>query len=429
MLIRHSEVAASRPHQRDMPVFEYKALDRRGKRTKGLITAEGPAAARLKLSQDFIYPTDIREVQESEQKPDSKIFVSPLSRLRSINPVEVTTALRQLSTLVSSGLPLIECLNGVVEQTEQPKLKRTFTQIREKVLEGASLAQAMSAHPSVFGHIHVNMVRAGETGGALDIILRRLADFSETRLKLKKKIESAMAYPIFLLFISTVILVFLMSFVMPKVIGIFEGMKLALPWSTKMLIFLTHFLSQFWWLVLAAVVAVSGLITAFVKTEKGGRLWDRVRLHIPVFGKLHHKAVIARFTRTLSILLKSGIPLVNALDIATPSMGNRVMEEGIEETTRMVGEGSDFATPLRQKAGFPPMVAQLVRAGEKSGELEEMLAKAAEVYEDDVEAAIASLTAVIEPIVILGMGVVVGFIVMAILLPIFEMTSGIRGVR
>jgi general secretion pathway protein F len=412
-----------------MPVFEYKALDRKGKKTKGLVTAEGPAAARLRLSQDFTYPTEIREVQEVEQEPVSKIFVSPLSRFRRINPVEVTTCLRHLSTLVSSGLPLIECLNGVVEQTEQPKLKRILSQIREKVLEGSSLAQAMSAHPSVFGHIHVNMVRAGEAGGALDIILRRLADFSETRLKLKKKIESAMAYPIFLLFISSVILVFLMSFVMPKVIGIFEGMKLALPWSTKMLIFATHFISRFWWLVLAGLVAVSGIITAFVKTEKGSRIWDRTRLHFPVFGRLHYKAVIARFTRTLSILLKSGIPLVNALDIAMPSMGNRILEDGIAETAKMVGEGSDFATPLRQKAGFPPMVAQLVRAGERSGELEEMLAKAAEVYEDDVEAAITSLTSIIEPIVILFMGVVVGFIVMAVLLPIFEMTSGVRGFR
>jgi general secretion pathway protein F len=411
-----------------MPVFEYKALDGKGKKTKGLITAEGPSAARLRLSQEFIYPTHIREVLELEHKPASRVFASPLSRFSRLNPVEVTMALRQLSTLVSSGLPLIECLNGVIEQTEQPKLKRTFTQIREKVLEGGSLAQAMSAHPSVFGQIHVNMVRAGETGGALDIILRRLADFSEMRLKLKKKIEAAMAYPIFLLFISTIILVFLMSFVMPKVIGIFEGMRLALPWSTKGLIFATHFLSRFWWLVLAGVVGVSGLLAAFVKTEKGGRIWDRIRLHIPVFGKLHHKAVIARFTRTLSILLKSGIPLVNALSIAAPSMGNRIMEEGIEETGRMVGEGSDVATPLRQRAGFPPLVVQLVRAGEKSGELEEMLAKAAEVYEDDVEAAIASLTSIIEPIVILAMGVVVGFIVMAILLPIFEMTGGVRGI-
>jgi len=294
------------------------------------------------------------------------------------------------------------------------------------VLEGNSLAQAMSAHPGIFSHIHVNMVKAGETGGALDIILKRLADFSERRLKLKKKIESAMTYPIFLLLISSIILVFLMTFVMPKVVGIFKGMKLALPWSTQVLIFVTYVISNYWWLLAIGTLILAGGIAALMKTETGGRAWDRVKMDFPLLGRLHRKAVIARFTRTLSILLKSGIPLVDALEISGPAMGNRILEDGVKEATKLVGEGSDLATPLRQKGGFPPLVVQLVRAGEKSGELEEMLAKAAEVYEDDVEATIASLTSIIEPMVILFMGVVVGFIVMAILLPIFEMTSGIR---
>ncbi len=405
-----------------MPVFEYKALDSKGKKIRGLITADGPAAARLKLSQDLIYPTEIREVKEEEKKLSTEAFVSPLAKLQRINPVEVTTALRQLATLISSGLPLVESLGGVIDQSEEPKLRKIFTQVRERVLEGNSLAQAMSAHPGVFSHIHVNMVKAGETGGALDIILRRLADFSERRLKLKKRIESAMTYPIFLLLISGVILIFLMTFVMPKVIGIFKGMKLALPWSTRVLIFITYVISNYWWLLLLGAAAL-------VKTEPGARAWDRIKMSFPLLGRLHRKAVIARFTRTLSILLKSGLPLVDALEISRPAMGNRILEDGIKEATKLVGEGSDFATPLRQKGGFPPLVVQLVRAGEKSGELEEMLAKAAEVYEDDVEATIASLTSIIEPVVILIMGGVVGFIVMAVLLPIFEMTSGIRVTR
>jgi general secretion pathway protein F len=409
-----------------MPVFEYKALDSKGKRIRGLITADGPAAARLKLSQDLIYPTDIREVKEGEKKPSAEALVSPLAKLQRVNPVEVTTALRQLATLISSGLPLVESLGGVIEQSEEPKLRKIFTQVRERVLEGNSLAQAMSAHPGIFSHVHVNMVKAGETGGALDIILKRLADFSERRLKIKKKIESAMTYPIFLLLISSIILVFLMTFVMPKVVGIFKGMKLALPWSTQVLIFVTYVISNYWWLLAIGTLILAGGIAALMKTETGGRAWDRVKMDFPLLGRLHRKAVIARFTRTLSILLKSGIPLVDALEISGPAMGNRILEDGVKEATKLVGEGSDLATPLRQKAGFPPLVVQLVRAGEKSGELEEMLAKAAEVYEDDVEATIASLTSIIEPMVILFMGVVVGFIVMAILLPIFEMTSGIR---
>jgi general secretion pathway protein F len=357
------------------------------------------------------------------------VLVSPLAKLQRVNPVEVTTALRQLATLISSGLPLVESLSGVIDQSEEPKLRKIFTQVRERVLEGNSLAQAMSAHPGVFSQIHVNMVRAGETGGALDIILKRLADFSERRLKLKKRIESAMTYPIFLFLISSVILIFLMTFVMPKVVGIFKGMKLALPWSTRVLIFVTYVISHYWWLLGIGAVGLAGLIAALVRTEKGSRAWDRIKMAFPLLGRLHRKAVIARFTRTLSILLKSGIPLVDALEISGPSMGNRILEDGIKEAAKLVGEGSDLATPLRQKGGFPPLVVQLVRAGEKSGELEEMLAKAAEVYEDDVEATIVALTSIIEPVVILFMGVVVGFIVMAILLPIFEMTSGIRVTR
>jgi general secretion pathway protein F len=409
-----------------MPVFEYKALTRKGKRIDGILTADGPSAARLKLSQDLIFPTEIKAVKEPAKKSPTKTFLSRTPRFHRINPVEVTTALRQLATLVSSGLPLLDCLNGLIEQTEQAKLTKIFTQIKEKVVEGDSLSQAMAEHPAVFSQIYVNMIRAGETGGALDVILKRLADFSEKRMKLKKKIEAAMAYPIFLLMISSIILIFLMSFVMPKVIGIFDGMELALPWSTRALILVTHFMKQFWWLTVLGLIALFVMISAWVKTKKGGLVWDRMRLHVPILGRLHNKAVIARFTRTLSILLKSGITLVDSLEIARLSMGNRIMEGAIKDTAKLVEEGADFATPLKDTGRFPPLIVQLIRAGEQSGELEEMLAKGAEVYEDDVESIITSLTSIMEPAIILLMGFVVGFMVMAILLPIFDMTGGIR---
>ena len=409
-----------------MPVFEYKALDGKGKKVSGLITADGPAAARIKLSQDLIYTTEIKEAKETAKKPLTETFLSSFPGFKRINPAEVTIALRQLATLVSAGLPHLECLNGLIEQTERPQLKRIFTQIREKVVEGSSLSDAMAAHPAVFSHIHVNMVRAGETGGALDLILRRLADFSERRMKLRRKMESAMTYPVFLLMISSVIILFLMSFVMPKVIGIFKGMELALPWSTRALIWITHFMKQFWWLICLGAAATLVLFAAWIKTERGGRIWDGIRLHTPLLGKLHHKAGIARFTRTLSILLSSGIPLVDSLEISRSSMGNRILEDAVKETVKYVGEGQDFATPLKNTGRFPPLVIQLVRAGEQSGDLEGMLSKAAEVYEDEVESTIASLTSIIEPGIIIVMGVVVGFMVMAILLPIFDMTGGIR---
>ena len=409
-----------------MPLFEYKALNKKGRKLSGMVTADGPASARLKLSQEMIFPVEIREVQTPTRKAVADTFFARLKRLHRINPAVVATSMRQLATLVSSSLPLIDCINALIEQTETPQLKKIFTQVREKVVEGSPLSVAMAEHPSVFSHIFVSMVKAGETSGALAIVLRRLADFTERKLKLSKKVESAMTYPLFLFMISAVILIFLMSFVMPKVIGIFDGMELALPWSTRMLIWFTDATKNYWWLICLAFIAVVSGIYLWVKTERGRRLWDWIRLKFPLLGSLHHKTVTARFTRTLSILLKSGIPLVEALNTAKPSMDNRIMEDAVSDTARLVAEGQNFANPLKKSGMFPPMVIQLIRAGEQSGELEEMLEKAADLYEDEVESTIASLTSIIEPMIILVMGGIVFFIVIAILLPIFDMTSGIR---
>ncbi|MEW6664880.1 MAG: type II secretion system inner membrane protein GspF [Thermodesulfobacteriota bacterium] len=409
-----------------MPVFEYSALDSDGRRTRGVITADGAVAARMRLSQDRVYPMEIREVDDVEKPPGLDAVLSRLRPGRALTPLEVSTVLRQMATLVSAGLPLVDSLQGVIEQTEHRGLKGILIQIKERVIEGRSLSQAMGAHPSVFGPIHVNMVRAGETGGALDVVLTRLADYSEKRRKLGKKIESAMVYPFFLILIAGIILIFLMSFVMPKVLGVFAGMKLALPWSTRTLIWLTRAVSQYWWMLLLGPILLGVVCSRILKTEKGRKVWDRVRLRAPLLGTMHRKAVIARFTGTLSVLLKSGIPLVESLEIARSSMGNVLMEQKIQETARLIGEGGDLATPLRRNGWFPPMVIQLVRAGEQSGQLEEMFARAAAVYEDEVETHVASLTSLIEPVIILVMGLVVGFLVLAILLPIFDMTSGIK---
>ncbi len=409
-----------------MPVYEYKALNEKGKKVSGIITAEGPTSARLKLSRDRIFPIEIREVRQTKKDTIIDSLTSRFAGLGRVNPAEVSASIRQLSTLIYSGLPLVDCLGALIEQTEQKQLKKIFIQIREKVVEGESLSKAMAEHPSVFSPIFVNMVRAAETGGALDLILKRLADFLEQRLKLKKKITSAMTYPIFMVMVSTVILVFLMSFVMPKVVGIFRGMELALPLSTRALIWITDMLRDYWWILLLVIGSLIVAISYWVKTDAGSTVWDRIRLSIPVAGKLHMKAVIARFTRTLAILLRSGLPLVQALETARLTAGNKLIEEAIRETAVKIGEGADFATPLQRTGRFPPLVVQLIRAGEQSGELEEMLEKAAEVYEDDVESSLSSLTSVLEPVIILVMGGVVGFIVMAILLPIFEMSGGIR---
>lgn len=409
-----------------MPVFEYKALDERGKKVSGIVTAEGPSSARMKLIQDTIFPI---EIKEASQVLKGSVFAGLLARFGQVGRVdqsEVSAATRQLATLVSSGLPLVDCLQALIEQTEQAGLKRIFTQIRERVVEGESLSRAMGEHPGAFNPIFVNMVRAAESGGALDVILKRLADFSERRLKLKKRVSAAMTYPVFMLMISAMILIFLMSFVMPKVVGVFQGMELALPLATRILIAASDFLKSYWWLLILLLIASAAGFLMWIRTESGGRVWDRFRLRALLFGKLHKKTVIARFTRTLAILLRSGLPLVQALETAKLSAGNRIVEEAVEKTTRRIGEGADFAGQLKGSGVFPPLVVQLVRAGEQSGELEDMLEKAAEVYEDDVESSISSLTSIIEPTIILFMGMVVAFIVVAILLPIFDMSGMVR---
>lgn len=409
-----------------MPLFEYRALNNKGRRVSGIVTAEGPASARLKLSQDSIFPIKMKEVKAVSRKSIAHASISLFSRFHRPNPAAISTALRQLATLVSSGLPLVDCLNALIEQTEKANLKKVFLQIREKVVAGSPLYLAMADHPGVFAPIHVNMIKAGEASGALDIILERLADLAEKRLIVKRKIDAALAYPLFLLIISVILLIFMMSFVMPKVVGIFQGMELALPGSTRALIWFTNAMEKYWWLLVLLVLGLWAGVYTVTRKGRGRRIWDRLRLSLPPFGALHHKAAIARFSRTLSILLKSGIPLVEALDTARPSIDNKVMEDAVSNTTKRVGEGEDFAGPLERTGLFPPLVVQLIHAGEQSGDLEKMLDKAADSYESDVESRITALTSLLEPVIILIMGGAVFFIVISILLPIFDMTSGIR---
>lgn len=409
-----------------MPLFEYKAFNKEGKKIKGIVTADGPSGARLSLSRQMIYPMEIKEVTPADAQSRGDSLLSRIRDLQRINPVLISTSLRQLAALVSSKLPLVNCLGALVEQTENVPLKKIFTHVRERVIEGAPLSIAMSDHPAVFSKIDVNMVKAGETSGALDLILVRLADFAENRVKFKKKLDAAMAYPAILLMVASFILIFMMSFVMPKVIGIFKSMKVALPFSTRALIWITGVISNFWWLlIIVGILMIAGFIY-WKKTEKGGYAWDQLKLRFPIFSKIHKKIAIARFTRTLSILLKSGIPLVESLNISGPAMDNRIMVDAVTNITRLVGEGEDFSGPLKRSGMFPSMVVQLIQAGEQSGEMEDMLEKAAELYEDDVDAAVTALTSIIEPVILLVMGFIVGFIVLAILLPIFDLTSVIR---
>jgi general secretion pathway protein F len=298
--------------------------------------------------------------------------------------------------------------------------------VRERVVEGGTLADSMKAHPRVFNDLYVNMVRAGEASGALDLVLVRLADYTERSAQLRGKVRSALTYPVLASIVSTGILFFLLSYVVPKVTRIFQETKQELPMMTVVLLAISNFCSQYWWVILATVIVLVIALRVSVRTEKGRLRFDRSILRIPYFGKLLKKVALARFSRTLSTLLLGGIPLLQSLDIVKHVVSNAVLRNAIQDGRNAIREGQSMADPLKRSGLFPPLLIHMVAVGEKSGELESMLARAADAYDNEVEASVNSLTSIMEPVMIIFMGGVVLFIVLAIMVPIFELNQLVR---
>jgi general secretion pathway protein F len=333
---------------------------------------------------------------------------------------------RQLATLVGAGLPLVDCLGALIEQMDRAGLKRILSQVRERVVEGGTLADAMKAHPRVFNDLYVNMVRAGEASGALDLVLVRLADYTERSAQLRGKVRSALTYPVLASTVSAGILFFLLSYVVPKVTRIFQETQQELPMMTVILLAISSFCSQYWWVIAATVIIVVIALRVSLRTEKGRLRFDRSILRIPYFGKLLKKVALARFSRTLSTLLLGGIPLLQSLDIVKHVVSNAVLRNAIQDGRNAIREGQSMADPLKRSGLFPPLLIHMVAVGEKSGELESMLARAADAYDNEVEASVNALTSIMEPIMIIFMGGVVLFIVLAIMVPIFELNQLVR---
>ncbi len=333
---------------------------------------------------------------------------------------------RQLSTLVSAGLPLVDCLSALIDQVDSERLKRMLTQTRERVNEGTSLADALAEHPRVYSDLYVNMVRAGEASGALDVVLLRLADYTESTARLRSKVRSALTYPAVMLIIGSAILFFLLSYVVPKITRIFVESKQVLPLPTRVLMAFSGMLSTWWPLFVVVLAAAALAFRYYVRTEAGRQRYDRWLLRVPVFGKLLQKIAVARFSRTLSTLLQSGIGLLPSLDIVKNIVDNRVLYDATEAARDAIREGQSIAPPLKKSGIFPPLMIHMIAVGEKSGQLEEMLFKTAETYESEVDSTIATLTTLLEPVMIVFMGGMVTFIVLSILLPIFQMSQLIR---
>lgn len=399
-----------------MPVYNYKAINDKGESVKGVISAESVKTASDRLRKGGIYLSSIKETSGSRRSSVSL----PWSRV-SISELAVMT--RQFSTLISSGLPLETSLVALYEQTDDQKLKGILSQVRSRVSEGSSLHAALEEHESAFSDLYVSMVRAGEASGTLDVVLDRLADFLEKQLELTSKIRGAMIYPAIMFVVGLGVLVFMMTFVIPKVADIFESSNKALPFITVVLIGASDFLRENFVFLLVFLAVLFFFAQRYVKTPSGKKVYDRFSLRIPVLGKMSSKVMISRFTRTLSTLLSSGIPLLESIRVSESVMGNSLYVDNIRDVRVRVAEGAAFGGCLGQTGIFPPLMVRMVSVGEEAGKMEVMLSKVADMYDTEVDGMLATLTSLLEPVMILIMGVVMGFIVFAILLPVLNLTS------
>jgi len=408
-----------------MPVYEYRGLNSSGKTLKGILDADSDVVAREKLRSSGIFPIEVKEALSKSKGlpsgPGSLVRV-----LRGVKPGEVSAMTRQLSTLLGAGVPLVRSLESLITQMTNPLFKKVMAQIKESVNQGNSLAFSLSQHPKIFSNVYVNMVQSGEASGSLDVVLDRLAEFGEHQQALRGRFKAALAYPIFMFFIGTIVLFVLITFIVPNITKVFTEMRQALPLPTIVLIKVGNFLFSYWWVILLCFLG-GILVLRYIKKRPGVQYrWDKLKLRMPVFGPLNQKIAIARFGRTLGSLLQSGVSLITALQIVSRIVDNSLIEKAIIGAGDDIQEGQGLASSISKSPLFPSMAVQMISVGEQSGELEAMLHKIADTHEREVESQIIALTSMLEPIMILVMAVMVAFIVFSILLPILEMSQMIR---
>jgi len=404
-----------------MPIYEYKAYDQKGRSRRGIIEADNEHGARAKLRGAGKYPVELKETLS--QTAAGRHLLSPSFTLERVKSVEIHIFTRQLATLLGAGIPLINALSSLLEQTTNPALKKVLAQIKDAVNEGNTLTTALARHPKLFSNIYINMVRAGEASGSLDIVLEKLADFGEKQRALQGRLKAALVYPVFMAVIGSAILFILITYIVPNITKVFADMERTLPLPTRMLISLSDFLRGYWWLVLLFLVAGFYSLRFFVRSAGGRRLWDLLKLKMPVIGTVNQKIILARFGSTMASLLGSSVPLVTSMQIVQSIVNNALIAEVIEEAIEQIRKGKSMAKALGASPWFPPIFVQMISVGEQSGNLEPMLIKVSDAYEREVDMAIMGMTSLIEPIMIAAMGAAVGFVVLSILLPIFEMNQ------
>jgi general secretion pathway protein F len=413
-----------------VPVYAYKGVNQAGRPTKGTITAEGPRAARARMRTSGVFLT---ELTESEGDASTAAVTTPTTGSgfnlefnlpTRIPPLEKAMATRQLATLVNAGVPLVEALSALVEQTEHRALKSVFARVRERVNEGSTLADALIS-TGRFDNLYVSMVRAGEASGALDAVLLRIADYLEDQVRLNSRVMSILTYPLFMLAFAGVVVGVMATLVLPQITELLISQNIELPWYTKAVIGFSDFLRGYWWALILAIVAAAFGYRAFGRSQRGRGILDRFWLRVPVIGRVVRYLAIARFTRTLGSLLASSVNIVQALNIARHVSNNTVFEAASDMARDAILEGAALAKPMRASGQFPPLVTTMVEVGERSGTLESMLVKVADTYEEQVETSVTRLTSLLEPILILVMVGIVGIIIMAVLMPMLQLTESI----
>jgi len=415
-----------------MPIYQYTALTESGKQKRGMIDADSAREARRKLRTERLYVTEIalldekgkaRAVERSTTSTLSREVRLPKLFERPLHVRDLAIVTRQLAVLLRSGLPLSEALNAMVEQATDARTERIFRDLREKIASGSPLAEALARHPRTFSDLYVNMVRAGEASGNLDTVLFRLADYLGRQASLRGRVSSALTYPVILIFLGTAVVIFLMSYVVPKITSILLQRQQALPMPTEILITVSGFFKTFWWLLLVGAIGLFVAYRAFARTKHGRMVIDTYKLRIPLVGPILKKAAVARFTNTFSTLLKSGLPALDSLKIVSQVVNNALLAKVIDEVHQRILEGADIATPMKKSRVFPPAVGHMIAVGEESGELEEVLDRVTDAYEEEINLAIQRLTALMEPIILIVLAGIVLMIILAVLLPLVQLQN------
>ena len=408
-----------------MPSFAYQAKDASGKTVNGVIEAENERVLRSKLREMNYYVTGITQKSNSVMNAD---LGAVFSKFKGVGEQSLVVFARQFATMINAGLAMVRCLDVLGVQTEDAQLKPIIVAVRREVEGGSTLAAALGKFPKVFSPLFVNMVRAGELGGILDDVLNRLAGFLEKDFNLKKKVKAAMTYPTVILVMAVLIVFFLVTFILPTFVAMFEQMNMKLPLPTLILITFTKAMRNvyFWAVAGPVIVVLAILFNRYISTPVGRRQFDAFKLKLPVFGMLIRKVAISRFCRTLGTLLQSGVPIMQALEIVGKASGNEVVAETVGKVRDSVREGESIAVPLQLSGMFPPLVTQMVSVGEETGNLDGMLSKIADFYDTEVDYMLSSLTSLLEPLMILGMGFVVGFIVISVFLPLYQIIGNIH---